>query len=205
MRTEPHANIQGPGACAAPTPKSQQAGAVLPVALVLLVVMTIAGLLSARRAITHDAIAHNLRVNAVAQQSAESALRHCEAVVIDQVDNAGAAYPAEVARLGTVVIAEPEVATALWLQPASWAAGSANRIHAPMNFNASVRANSQGIPPPQCIAEPLTNNRYLITARGLSGDATFDANGLLLSGAEVWLQSILSPQTPVQSAGGGNA
>ena len=205
MQTEPHAAFQRPGAGTDQASRSQQVGAVLPVALVLLIIVTIAGLQSARRATTHDVIAHNLRVNEVAQQSAESALRHCEAVVIDLVDNAGAAYPAEVARLGTAVIADPEVVTALWLQPASWAVGSVNRILAPMNFNAAVRADSQGIPPPQCIAEPLTNNRYLITARGLSADATFDTNGRLLSGAEVWLQSVLSPKTPVQSTEGGNA
>ena len=182
-----------------------QSGAVLPVALILLIVLTFAGLSSAKRATTHDVIAQNLRVNEVAQQSAEAALRHCEAVVIDRVDNAGAKFPNDVVRIGAVEIDAPESAMALWQQPANWAAASAHLIQAPPVYSANVRAESQGAPPPQCIAEPMTNNRYLITARGHSADATFDANGRLITGAEVWLQSILSPQVPVQSAGGGHA
>ncbi len=186
------------------SPRDQN-GAVLPVALILLVVLTFAGLSAARRATTHDVIAQNLRLNEVAQQSAESALRHCEAVVMDLVDNAGANFAADAARVGTVEIPTPESPTALWQQPANWSAASVNRISAPMAFTAEVRVESQGIPAPQCIAEPMTNGRYLVTARGHSADATFDAGGRLATGAEVWLQSILSPQIPVQSAGGGNA
>jgi Tfp pilus assembly protein PilX len=175
------------------------------VALILLIVLTFAGLSSAKRATTHDVIAQNLRINEVAQQSAEAALRHCEAVVIDLVDNAGAMFPADAARVGNAEIATPEHPAALWLQPANWAAASARLIQAPPVYSVNVRADSQGIPPPQCIAERLTNNRYLVTARGHSADATFDANGRLITGAEVWLQSILSPQIPVQSPGGGLA
>lgn len=182
-----------------------QAGAVLPVALILLIVLTFASLSSAKRVTTHDVIAQNLRINEVAQQSAEAALRHCEAVVIDLVDNAGTTYPADAARVGNTAIATPQDPAALWLQPANWAAASANLIQAPPVYSANVRADSQGAPPPQCIAERLPDNRYLVTARGHSADATFDANGRLITGAEVWLQSILSPQIPVQSPGGGLA
>ena len=185
--------------------RRRQAGAVLPVALILLVVLTFAGLSAAKRSTTHDVIAQNLRVNEVAQQSAESALRHCEAVVMDLVDNAGANFVADAARVGKVEIPDPEFHTALWLQPANWSAAGVNLISAPMAFSAEVRIEAQGVPPPQCIAEPMANNRYLVTARGHSADATFDANGRLITGAEVWLQSILSPQIPVQSAGGGLA
>lgn len=182
--------------CLNPLSRNQQNGAVLPVALILLVVLTFAGLSAAKRATTHDVIAQNLRVNEVAQQSAESALRHCEAVVMDLVDNAGANFVADAARVGVVEIPDPAFANALWQQPASWTAASANRILAPMAFAAEVRAGSQGIPPPQCIAEPMPNGRYLVTARGHSADATFNAAGQLATGAEVWLQSILSPRIP---------
>lgn len=182
-----------------------QAGAVLPVALILLIVLTFAGLSSAKRATTHDVVAQNLRINEIAQQSAEAALRHCEAVVMDLVDNAGKGFPADAARVGKVAIATPQSPGALWSQPANWSAASANRISAPMAFAAEVRVEARGVPPPQCIAEPMANGRYLVTARGHSADATFNANGRLITGAEVWLQSILSPQIPVQSPGGGLA
>ena len=174
-----------------------ESGAVLPVALILLILLTLAGLSSAKRAITHDVVAQNLRVNEVAQQSAESALRHCEAVVMDLVDNKGAKFPADAARVGRVVIADAEAPAALWAQPANWAAGSASRIVAPMAFTANVRAGAQGIPAPMCIAEAMAPDRYLITARGHSADSTFNANGHLITGAEVWMQSILSPQIPL--------
>lgn len=194
-----------PGTRKALASRHTQHGAVLPVAMILLIVLTFAGLSSAKRATTHDAIAQNLRINEVAQQSAEAALRHCEAVVMDLVDNAGKGFPADAARVGKVAIATPESPSALWLQPANWSAAGVNLISAPMAFSAEVRIEAQGVPPPQCIAEPMANNRYLVTARGHSADATFDANGRLITGAEVWLQSILSPQIPVQSAGGGLA
>lgn len=194
-----------PGTRKALASRHTQDGAVLPVAMILLIVLTFAGLSSARRATTHDVIAQNLRINEVAQQSAEAALRHCEAVVMDLVDNAGATFPADAARVGNTEIATPEDPAALWSQPANWAAASARLIQAPPVYSANVRAASRGIPPPQCIAEPMANGRYLVTARGHSADATFDANGRLITGAEVWLQSILSPQIPVQSAGGGLA
>ena len=194
-----------PTTCLNPFSQRPQNGAVLPVALILLVVLTFAGLSSAKRATTHDVIAQNIRVNEVAQQSAESALRHCEAVVMDLVDNGGVNFAADAARVGHVEIPTPESPDALWLQPTSWSAASAHRISALMSFTADVRAESQGVPAPQCIAEPMTNGRYLTTARGHSADATFDANGRLATGAEVWLQSVLSPQIPVQSAGGGHA
>jgi Tfp pilus assembly protein PilX len=194
-----------PGTRKALASKHTQDGAVLPVAMILLIVVTFAGLSSAKRATTHEVIAQNLRISEVAQQNAEAALRHCEAVVMDLVDNSGTTFPADAARVGNTAIAAPEDQAALWLQPASWAAASTNLIHAPLVYSANVRSESQGAPPPQCIAEPMTDNRYLVTARGHSADATFEANGRLITGAEVWLQSILSPQIPVQSPGGGLA
>ena len=49
-----------------------------------------------------------------------------------------------------------------------------------------------------------TDDRFLITARGLSNDAQVDDDsGLLTAGSEVWLQSILTPLVPTLSDKGG--
>lgn len=187
---------------AAPTrhPTHSQ-GLVLPVVLILLLVMAFVGLLAARRSATVEEISNNARVNQVAWMSAQSGLRHCEAVVIDTVEQGSRFDAAIQQRVGTVTIADASDAKAAWARLANWAETSALLITAPMaEQNAS--AALQGAPAPRCMAEPLPGGRYLITARGLSAGASFNASGQLLGGAEVWLQSVISPE-PVRFNGKG--
>lgn len=70
-------------------------GIALPVVLILLVAVAFAGLLAARRSTTVEEITNNARLIHVARQAAQSALRYCEAVVIDTVES-GAVYDAAV-------------------------------------------------------------------------------------------------------------
>jgi type IV pilus assembly protein PilX len=57
---------------------------------------------------------------------------------------------------------------------------------------------------PTCIIQAMVNDRFLVTARGLSRDAKVDEDsGLLTAGSEVWLQSILTPSVPTLSPDGG--
>lgn len=196
MRSRP---LPSPTASARRLARSQ--GLALPVVLVLLLVMAFAGLLAARRSATVEEISNNARVHQVAWLSAQSGLRYCEAVVIDSIEG-GQRFDATVTqRVGTVTISDANDQNAAWSKLANWADTSAVLITAPVaGQNAS--AALQGAPASRCLAEPLPDRRYLVTARGLSAGASFNGSGQLLGGAEVWLQSVISPE-PVHFNGKG--
>lgn len=180
----------------------RQHGIVLPVVLVLLVVMSFVGLLAARRSATVEEISNNARVNQVAWLSAETALRYCEAVVIDRVEAGGRFDVAVGARVQSTQLTGPEDNTAAWRDLAKWDESSAELILVPV-VDADASATLKHAPAPRCIAQAMQGDRYLVTARGLSVGATFNASGQLVSGAEVWLQSTIAPEIPLRSAGGG--
>ncbi len=194
-RTPPRGNFSSNG-------RRHSAGAALPVALILLVGMCIAAVLASRRAAGLEEVSNNARTSQVAQLAAQSALRYCEAVVVDIVDNGGATHGALATKLGSTVLDEADHAAAAWRVLANWAPGATHRIDVPVaSQDASVALGR--VPTPQCMAEPMTRGRYLVTARGLSANATVNANGQLITGAEIWLQSVLSPNLPTLSAAGG--
>lgn len=181
-------------------------GIALPVVLILLVAVAFAGLLAARRSTTVEEITNNARLIHVARQAAQSALRYCEAVVIDTVES-GAVYDAAVkSMVGTSTqLASPDDPAARWSALANWIPGTASLIEVPRQ-ETSASAVLSSAPQPYCMAEAMTNGRYLITARGLSASAAIDpSNGRLVdnAGSEVWLQSILSPSIPVRASGAG--
>jgi type IV pilus assembly protein PilX len=178
-------------------------GVVLPVVLILLLILAFVGLFAARRSASVEEISNNARVNQVAWQSAQSGLRHCEAVVMDDVDGSQL-FNADVRkRIQTsTLLSGPDDTNAQWDQIVNWAAGSTMLIEAPVTEQSASKA-LQGAPVPRCIAEALEGGRFLITARGLSAGSTFNANGQLEGGAEVWLQSIISPRVPTRSSEGG--
>lgn len=176
-------------------------GLALPVVLVLLLVMAFAGLLAARRSATVEEVSNNARVHQVAWLSAQSGLRYCEAVVIDSVEGGSRFDTVIKQRVGTTPITDASDPHAAWARLANWSDASAMRITAPV-AGSNASAALQDAPAPHCLAEPLAGGRYLVTARGLSAGASFNGNGQLLGGAEVWLQSVISP-VPVRFNGKG--
>ena len=171
-----------------------QDGVVLPIALIMLVILTIAGLLAARNASVTEQVSNNLRTANVAQQAAESGLRYCEAVTIDKVDNAGKLYTADVAKIETTLelASATDVSTnAKWKTLTNWS-NAANYIAVPITFyqagGTDVKATSKLNTAPACMIQvlsPKASNIYLITAKGTSN-----------SGSTVYLQSLLSPGSP---------
>jgi len=180
-----------------------QAGIVLPVALILLVIISFAGLLAARNSATYEQFSNNMRTSQVARQAAEDALRLCERIAIDSVENEGAGFP----QFNNLIVAtelaseEPAViSTGAWNQLANWGNAGANRIVLTLGQGAQVNANVVGRRVnPSCIIQPIADGRFLVTTRGLSNDAVVTAGGALTSGSEIWLQSILTPKLPVFS------
>jgi len=182
---------------------SRERGVVLPVALILLVIVSFAGLYSARNSANHEQFSNNLRTMNVARHAAELGLRYCEQVVIDRVENEGDAYPLDAALVLQTEIAGPEDTNAAWQSLSNWSSSGANRITAPLTYASNVDSAVELTFPPTCIAELMTDDQYVITSRGLSNDAQVDANGRLTRGSEIWLQAVLTPGAPMTSNTGG--
>jgi type IV pilus assembly protein PilX len=181
-------------------------GIVLPMALIMLVIISFAGLLAARNSATFEQFSNNMRTNQVARVSAEDALRYCERVAIDTVDNGGTNYATDAAKILTTEIAaddETSIRSGAWNTKSNWATGAANLITLTATYNSNVQTNAQLRNSPTCLIQTMVNGRFLVTTRGLSNDATVAANGTLSNGSEVWLQSILTPTIPVLSANNG--
>lgn len=181
-------------------------GIVLPMALIMLVIISFAGLLAARNSATFEQFSNNMRTNQVARVSAEDALRYCERVAIDTVDNGGANYATDAAKILTTEISaddETSIRAGAWNTQSNWATGAANLITLTATYNSNVQTNAQLRNSPSCLIQTMVNGRFLVTTRGLSNDATVANDGTLSNGSEVWLQSILTPTIPVLSATNG--
>lgn len=187
-------------------PMSQR-GVVLPIALIMLVIISFAGMLAARNSATFEQFSNNMRTNQAARTSAEEALRHCERVAIDSVDG-GAAFPTDVLKIITTELTGDDhtsIPGGAWNTKTNWASTSANLITFTKTYDGDVQlTTSQRANNPTCIVQSLINDRFLITSRGLSADAVVAANGNLTAGSEVWLQSILTPTVPTLDPLGGN-
>lgn len=194
--------------CHTPTnARSSERGVVLPIALIMLVIISFAGLLAARNSATFEQFSNNMRTNQVARVSAEDALRYCERIARASVEGS-AAFGTDVDRVEdtNVISADTEAAISggLWNTRANWSSTGANLITVTPSYTGSeAQSNAQLRNAPTCIIQAMVNDRFLITSRGLSNDAAVDANGLLTAGSEVWLQSILTPVVPTLCANNG--
>ena len=195
-------------------PMTQQ-GVVLPMALILLIIISFAGLLAARNSATYEQFSNNMRTNQVSRVAAEDALRQCERIAKDSVD-ASVGFPTTLHdKIVATEIASDEVADikgGAWNFRANWADDSNSLIqlstdlslndkygdHVASTPNGKTKNDPRLKNSPTCIIQKMSNERFLVTARGLSSDAEVDQadgdrKGMLKSGSEVWLQSILTP------------
>lgn len=175
-------------------------------ALIMLVIISFAGLLAARNSATFEQFSNNMRTNQVARVSAEDAIRRCERIAKDQTDNGGTTYPADAAKIVATEISA-DTGTAIragtWNTKANWASGAPHLITVTPQFDSSVQTNARLRNSPTCIIQSMVNGRYLVTSRGLSSDAIVNSNGVLTAGSEVWLQSILTQGSPTLCATNG--
>lgn len=173
-------------------------GVVLPIALIMLVIISFAGLLAARNSATFEQFSNNMRTNQVARVAAEDALRLCERIARSSVEGS-AAFATDVGKIVTTAISadtDTAISAGAWNTRSNWAAGAANLITVTSQFGSDVHSNAQLKNSPTCIIQAMVNDRFLITTRGLSSDAVVGNNGVLTAGSEVWMQSILTPVVP---------
>lgn len=182
-------------------------GISLIIVLILLVVIGFTAAAAMRSATSSQRVTNNVRMDNMAQQYAEAALRYCEAQ-LQIPDSNVAPLPVRVNSLKTAVIPLVDMtvagATGAWENPVSWTgaanagAAAATRTSLPASFSSSGISSYQPTKAPECVVEiqtlpgATTFTVTVVTARGFSNDYVADANGNTVQGSVVWLQSILN-------------
>lgn len=184
-----------------------QRGVVLPIALIMLVIISFAGLLAARNSTTHEQFSDNMRTNQMARQFAEEALRHCERIAMDSFEE-GSEFDSNVKnKISTTEVASEaadEIKKGIWNIKDSWKNNAINLIVVTPRYGSGIEKKIPAINNPRCIIQKMSNDRFLVTSRGLSADALTDTDQInLVAGSEVWLQSVLSPRIPIKSENDG--
>lgn len=174
--------------------RRRQAGVSLIIVLVMLVIIGLTSASAIKSAISGEKVTNNIRMQNLAQQYAEAALRYCEAE-LGKADASRVATLAEANIVTTAFGASPA-----WALGATWISvggASASRTTLP---SAQIESTDSAFKPatrPQCVVEKQVmadaNMAYVITARGFSPDYTADAStGVTTNGSVVWLQSTVS-------------
>lgn len=169
--------------------RQAQDGVVLIMSLVMLVIVSLLAVTTMKGALSSENISGSVRLNQLANQSAEVALRFCEdaALAIARGES-----PGPTAQAVTIPPAVP-----LWQKMATtWDVENAAVFVIPL-----TQVNNAGAPykrPPECLIEhlaatgtPLHNKLFVVTARGF-GPEVASATALTdkrPTGSEVFLQS----------------
>jgi Tfp pilus assembly protein PilX len=173
-----------------PVPRLQ-AGVSLIIVLVMLVIIGLTSAAAIRNATSGEKVTNNIRLQNLAQQYAEAALRYCEVEISkDPAVLIASNSPLQSANITTVAVG----GATLWEQSATWTGGVASKTVLP---ETQIKSGDSAFKPsrlPECVAEKQTladgNFSYVITARGFSPDYAFDATtGKTTNGSVVWLQS----------------
>jgi type IV pilus assembly protein PilX len=167
----------------------KQAGVVLIVSMVMLVIISLASVAIMRHAMGADAVSDNNRRNNQAMQAAQAALLYCENKILTNT-----LTPAQ-----KTTTAAP---TENWKQFSSWSATGTMTNGGPVNVpdselmgSATEQTRFTATNRPQCMAQhrviPGTLDTVIVvTARGFSDDYQ-QAGGHTTAGSVVWLQSII--------------
>lgn len=156
-----------------------QRGFSLLMALLILGALALASASALRSAVGAEQVSTGFRMQALAAQAAELALRHCEALLLT------GQWP-EV--LGAAPLAPGAQA---WAERAAWSSAAVRSP--PEQVWLPPGEASPPWPPPVCLGEHLAlsgGQVQRVTARGFSPDARL-SQGSLTAGSEVWLQSVL--------------
>lgn len=182
-------------------PNGPQRGVTLIIVLILMVVIGLTAASAMRGATSSQMITNNVRMDNVAQQYAEAALRYCES----QLRLSSAARADNSLRNAVIPLVDMTVAGAVgaWENTLSWTAGpggggaASTRTALGANQYSSVSSSYAPARAPECVAERQRMGATpfvvtVVTARGFSPDYQSDASGNTTHGAVVWLQSLLN-------------
>ena len=184
--------------------KNHQKGIVLPLTLFLLVIISILGIMAMRNATIGAQTINSVRSYTVAELAAEAGLRYCEEVAKESdAPSTPAKYTQETTKISTPDISACTTFAEIMeakkcgasTSAASWKSSATTLIAVP----STSAAGGKFINPPQCMIERIAgagggSPSYLITARGIGNEASYDSStGRVTGGAQVWLQSVLTP------------
>jgi type IV pilus assembly protein PilX len=189
--------------------EAPQRGISLIIVLILVVVIGLTASSAMRSATSSQRVTNNLRMEGMAQQYAEAALRFCEAQMA--IPDPAVAVAPRVGTLLNATIPVVDITAGMqpaWLNTVSWTSAAATAQVAATPHAAATRTTlvagqiSSGISTyvpatlPECIVERQTLPGpfavVVVTARGFSTDYQKDVNGRTTNGSVVWLQTILN-------------
>jgi Tfp pilus assembly protein PilX len=158
-----------------------QGGVALIVALIILMVIGLTSASVMRGALSADMVANNNRVQTLATQAAQIALRYCERQ--SELDAGG------------TQAALPPAPPAYWSDHAHWSEERTGIYEVPIDYMQSEDGTRWSSPLPQCMTQRISvgpgKTGYQVTARGFSPGYEADQNGRTDAGAVVWLQSTI--------------
>lgn len=182
--------------------RQRQSGVVLIIAMLMLIVISIASVNAMRSSTTSEVIANNSRGKALAMQAAEAGLRHCEARAVNKLT----AIAASLTPTETLVIdAAPASGVAYKWEDVSgnWDSASATMTVTPLTLlNATGTTFYKRAP--ECMVQYLesaSTNKAVITARGFGPEVAAQVADTARRplGSEVWLQSNIQVSSTVTS------
>jgi type IV pilus assembly protein PilX len=172
--------------------------------IIVMIMLVIIGLTSAaaiRNATYGERATNNIRMQNLAQQYAEAALRYCEsqltladAARVNTLKNASVFNDT-----GAGIATAANFPAAGWHQGVTWigvGGAATSRTTVPLLQLQSVNSAFTPTVRPQCVVErqrlPDNSEATVITSRGFSPDYTFNAiTGVTTAGSVVWLQSTI--------------
>jgi Tfp pilus assembly protein PilX len=182
-------------------PQVRQSGVSLIIVLIMLVIIGLTSAAAIRNATSGEKVTNNIRLQNLAQQYAEAALRYCEAEMgkSDTVAAPTGRMGTALSEAGTNIITVAVGGTPGWSQSATWigtGGASASKTVLPESQIKSTDSAFRPVKRPECVVERQTmadsSFSYVVTARGFSPDYTADSStGKTLSGSVVWLQSTI--------------
>jgi type IV pilus assembly protein PilX len=173
--------------------RGRQGGISLIIVLIMLVIIGLTSAAAIRNATSDERVTNNVRMQNLAQQYADAALRYCEAE-LSKADADRVTTLQEANLVQTAYQAAPA-----WDRSDTWigaGGASGSRTTVP---ELQIKSSGSSFRPttlPQCVAEKQVLEdaklAYVVTARGFSPDYTADAGtGATTGGSVVWLQSTL--------------
>jgi Tfp pilus assembly protein PilX len=179
--------------------RQRQGGATLIIVLIMMGVIAFTSAAALRRASSNERVSNNFRMQALAQQYAEIALRYCEA----QLALLSSARVATLQESNLYAFAGNDWPA--WNQRGTWTGSggaSASLTSVPASYTVSASSSFSPGKAPHCVVEKLvlgSGQVYVVTARGFSPNYSADSLGFTASGAVVWLQSVAAIQREASS------
>ena len=177
-------------------PPHRDAGVVLAISLIMLVIISLLVTFNMRAAISSESITNNTRITGLGSQAAEIALRYCETATVQIASGT--------VTMASVPTIQAYASPAKWQNLTNWDSTRTGVFVLPLTALNQADLGATYKRAPECIVERLpmanadnstnTTAAYIITARGFGPEVATGTSRP--DGGEVWLQSTIELATP---------